>query len=78
MYTNEVSKNAFKAKALEFFHLVESSGESLIVIIFGKPSIEVEPFCVTGRHLFDILRGSMTRYDKPTGSIAIDEWVAAQ
>ncbi|MFP3559849.1 type II toxin-antitoxin system Phd/YefM family antitoxin, partial [Paraburkholderia sp. SIMBA_049] len=34
-----VSKSEFKARALEYFRLVEASGESLIVTDHGKPTL---------------------------------------
>lgn len=37
----KVSKSKFKAKALELFRQVESSGEVLIVTDHGIPTIEV-------------------------------------
>lgn len=39
----QISKSEFKAKALEYFRQIESSGTSLIVTNHGKPSIEIRP-----------------------------------
>ncbi|MCL1860020.1 MAG: type II toxin-antitoxin system Phd/YefM family antitoxin, partial [Proteobacteria bacterium] len=41
---NQVSKSQFKAKALEFFRQVESSGVSVIITDHGKPKLEVRSF----------------------------------
>lgn len=78
MNNNLVSKSEFKAKALEFFRLVESSGQSVIVTDHGKPALEVRPYRDTARNPMDILRGSAIRYDKPTDAVDADEWDAAQ
>lgn len=78
MEGNQVSKSEFKSKALEFFRLVEGSGQSLIVTDHGKPAIEVRAYRGKQRNPVDILRGSVLRYDDPTGPVAADEWEAAQ
>lgn len=75
---NQVSKSEFKAKALEFFRLVEASGESVIVTDHGKPAIEVRAYRGIERNPLDVLRGSVVRYDNPTAPVAEDEWEAAQ
>jgi prevent-host-death family protein len=40
----QVSKSQFKAKALEFFRQVESTGESVIITDHGVPTLEIKPF----------------------------------
>jgi len=77
MNGNQVSKSEFKSKALEYFRQVESSGQSVIVTDHGKPALEVRPYRVIERNPFDVLRGSVVRYDDPTDPIAADEWEAA-
>ncbi|PMS15099.1 prevent-host-death protein [Trinickia dabaoshanensis] len=78
MDTNQVSKSEFKAKALEFFRQVESSGESVIVTDHGKPALEVRPYRSIARHPLDVLRGSVVRYQNPTDPVAEGDWEAAQ
>ncbi|MFI4938997.1 MAG: type II toxin-antitoxin system Phd/YefM family antitoxin [Burkholderiales bacterium] len=78
MNGNHVSKSEFKAKALEYFRQVESSGQSVIVTDHGKPVLEVRPYRGIERNPLDVLRGSVVRYDNPTEPIAADEWEAAQ
>jgi antitoxin (DNA-binding transcriptional repressor) of toxin-antitoxin stability system len=78
MNGNQVSKSEFKAKALEFFRLVEASGESVIVTDHGKPAIEVRTYRGSERDPLDVLRGSVVRYDNSTDPVAEDEWEAAQ
>lgn len=77
MSGNQISKSEFKAKALEIFRLIESTGESVIVTNHGKPSLEVRPYRDTQRKPLDILRGSLVRFDNPTEPIT-DEWDSAQ
>lgn len=73
-----VSKSQFKAKALEFFRQVESTGEPVIVTDHGQPKLEVRPFTPTTRAPLEILRGSLLRYDRPTEPVGEDEWEAAR
>lgn len=77
MQGNQVSKSEFKAKALEFFRLVEASGESMVVTDHGKPALEVRPYRNVDRNPLDVLRGSVVRYDDPTAPVDV-EWEAAQ
>jgi antitoxin (DNA-binding transcriptional repressor) of toxin-antitoxin stability system len=72
----QVSKSQFKAKALELFRQVESSGESVIVTDHGKPTIEVRRFRKTERHPLAILKGSVTDYTEPTEPVAEADWAA--
>ncbi len=78
MKINQVSKSEFKAKALEFFRLVETSGESLVVTDHGRPVLEVRPYRSDQPSPLELLRNSVIRYDEPTNPIAEDEWDAAK
>ncbi len=40
-----VSKSALKAKMLEYFREVETSGEALLVTSNGQPVLKVIPYC---------------------------------
>ncbi|RKU04887.1 type II toxin-antitoxin system Phd/YefM family antitoxin [Burkholderia sp. Nafp2/4-1b] len=73
-----VSKSEFKARALEYFRLVEASGESLIVTDHGKPALEIRPYRARETRPLDILRGSVMRYDNPLDPIAEDDWEASR
>ncbi|MFV2054969.1 MAG: type II toxin-antitoxin system Phd/YefM family antitoxin [Thiohalomonadales bacterium] len=70
----QVSKSQFKAKALEIFREVESSGESVIVTDHGTPSIEVRPFRQANRPPLEVLKGSVVEYNNPTDPVGDDEW----
>ena len=76
MDTQQVSKSEFKAKALEYFRRIESSGESVIVTDHGKPALEVRQYRPNDRKPLDVLRGSVVRYKNPTDPIAVDDWDA--
>lgn len=74
----QVSKSQFKAKALEFFRQVETSGESVVVTDRGAPTLEVRPYKPQTRDPLAVLSGSVLRYDNPTAPVADDDWEAAQ
>ena len=78
MAGNLVSKSEFKAKALEFFRQVETTGESMIVTDHGKPAVEVRPYRGVERSPLEVLRGTVLHYDNPTAPIREDDWEAAQ
>lgn len=71
-----VSKSQFKAKALELFRQVESSGDAVIVTDHGKPTIEVRRYQKTERSPLEILKGSVTEYVDPTEPVGEGEWEA--
>ena len=71
-----VTKSEFKAKALEFFRKVESSGESLVITDHGKPSIEVRRYRNKERLPLDILKGSVTMYIDPMEPVGEADWEA--
>lgn len=77
MYT-QVSKSQFKAKALEFFRQVESSGESVVITDHGQPKLEVRPYRSQARNPLDVLKGSVLRYEQPLASVGEEEWEALQ
>lgn len=76
MEANVVSKSEFKAKALELFRQVESSGTSVIVTDHGKPVLEVRPYQSNERSPLQLLRDSVVRYDQPTEPVGADDWDA--
>ncbi len=73
-----VSKSEFNARVLEYFRLVEASGESLIVTDHGKPTLEIRPYRSREAQPLDILRGSVMRYDNSLDPIAEDDWEASR
>ena len=72
----QVSKSQFKAKALELFRQVESSGEAVVVTDHGKPTIEVRPYRDTAASPLDRLKGSVIDYIDPMEPVGADDWEA--
>lgn len=73
---NRISKTQFKARALELFRQVESSGNAVIVTNHGKPTIEVRRYHEEKHDPLDVLKGSVTEYAGPTEPVAEDDWEA--
>jgi len=73
-----VSKSQFKAKALEYFRRVETSGQSVVVTDHGRPTLEIRRYRGVDRNPLDVLRASVVRYDNATDPVAEQEWEAAQ
>ena len=61
----ETSKSEFKARALEFFRMIEETGDSILVTDRGKPKIEVRLFRGEIRDLRSVLKGSVLQFDAP-------------
>jgi antitoxin (DNA-binding transcriptional repressor) of toxin-antitoxin stability system len=70
----QVSKSQFKAKALEFFRQVETTGEPLVITDRGLPVLEVRPHRPHVRNPLDVLRGSVLRFDDPLAPVGEDDW----
>lgn len=71
-----VSKSQFKPKALEFFRLIEESGETLIITDRGKPVLKVMPYSENTEDSMKILRHSVLKFDNPTEPVAPEDWLA--
>lgn len=73
---NHVSKSALKAKALEYFREIETTGEPLIVTDHGKPKLEVRKYQVKNDNPLQALKGSVLQYQSPYEPINEDDWEA--
>ena len=71
-----ISKSAFKAKALEYFREIESSGKELIITDHGKPVLKVVPYSHDPAEALKSLRGSVIRYDDPMEPVGLEDWEA--
>ena len=76
MAVKRVSKSEFKAKALEYFRLVESTGERMIVTDHGKPVLEVRRYENASTTPLEELRGSVLFCEDPFEPLGEDEWQA--
>jgi antitoxin (DNA-binding transcriptional repressor) of toxin-antitoxin stability system len=74
----QVSKSRFKARALELFRQVETSGEPLVVTDHGRPTLEVRPYrpAQPAADPLEELRGSVLRFDDPFAPVGENDWEA--
>jgi antitoxin (DNA-binding transcriptional repressor) of toxin-antitoxin stability system len=71
-----ISKSKFKAKALEYFRQVETTGEPLVITDHGKPALEIRRIAKDERDPLEMLRGSVLRYDDPFEPVGVEDWEA--
>ena len=74
--TTEVSKSQFKARALEYFRLVEKGRKALVITDRGKPVLKVVPYSEDPEDVLRELRNSVVKYKDPTKPAGDDEWEA--
>jgi hypothetical protein len=63
--TDHVSKSQFKARALEFFRQVETTGKPIVITDHGQPRLELRRYSAPQRNSLETLRGTVLRYDAP-------------
>jgi prevent-host-death family protein len=71
-----ISKSIFKAKALEYFREVESTGKELIITDHGKPVLKIVPYDHDPAEILKTLRGSVLRFDDPLEPVGVEDWEA--
>lgn len=77
MKSASVSKSRLKAKALEYFRQVETTGQPLVITDRGRPVLRLEPFrALDPEAELEALRGTVRRYDDPTEPLDVESWEA--
>jgi prevent-host-death family protein len=71
---HSVSKSAFKAKALEYFREVESTGAELVITDHGKPVLKIVPFVFDPEEALRSLRGTVLRFTDPLEPVGLEDW----
>ena len=69
-----ISKSSFKARALEYFREVESTGKELIITDHGKPVLKIVPYSQDPAATLRSLRGSVVRYTDPLEPVGLEDW----
>ena len=65
-----------KARALEYFRLVERTGQGVIITDHGRPVLKLLPYSADPSEALAALRGSVIRYDDPTEPVGLEDWEA--
>jgi len=66
----QVTKSQFKAKALEYFRQVETSGDAVVITDRGQPTVEVRRYRSDQRSPLEKLRGSVVEFKAPPEPVA--------
>ena len=69
-----VSKSKMKARALEFFRDVESSGRPIVITDRGRPVLKLVPYRPDPAESLRALRDTVVRYEAPLEPIGIEDW----
>lgn len=75
MQITTVSKSKFKAKALEYFRIIQETGQPILVTHNDKPVIKVIPLIENNVNL-KALFGSVLKYDNPMDPVGLEDWEA--
>jgi hypothetical protein len=70
----QVSKSEFKAKALELFRRIETSGEPVVVTDHGRPKLEVRRYKPPVEDPLEWLRGKVIFSDDSIDPVGEDDW----
>jgi len=73
-----VSKSQFKPRSLEYFRLIEKSGETMIITDRGKPVLKVMPYTDNSEDRLKVLRNSVLQYDDPSQPVELEDWKGLQ
>jgi prevent-host-death family protein len=71
-----VTKADFKARALEIFRRVQTTGEPVIITDRGRPVLRLEPYYGDDDASLAALRGSVVAYERPTEPLEPEAWEA--
>ncbi|MBN7797393.1 type II toxin-antitoxin system Phd/YefM family antitoxin [Parahaliea mediterranea] len=69
-----ITKSQFKARALEYFRQVETSGHPVVVTDRGQPTVEIRRFRSDPRSPLERLKDSVVELKEPTAPVGEDDW----
>ncbi len=69
-----ITKSQFKARALEYFRQVETSGHPVIVTDRGQPAVEIRRYRSDSRSPLERLKSSVVELKEPTEPVAVEDW----
>jgi prevent-host-death family protein len=75
---NRISKSRFKARALDYFRMVERTGRPLIITDRGVPVLQIVPYQRDPGEALRALRDSVVRYESPMAPVGEEDWESAE
>ncbi len=73
---NQISKSQFKARALELFREVETTGTPLIVTDRGEPVLEIRPYKPPVEDPMAAARAALLYFDNSLDPVGEEDWEA--
>jgi prevent-host-death family protein len=73
-----ISKSRFKARALDYFRMVERTGRPLIITDRGVPVLQIVPYRPDPAEALRVLRDSVVRYEAPMAPVGEEDWESAE
>lgn len=71
-----IAKSEFKPKAFEYFRIVESTGEEILITDHGKPVLKICKYSEDDNDILESLKGTVKHYDEPLEPVAAEDWEA--
>jgi len=75
---NTISKSRFKARALDYFRMVERTGRPLIITDRGVPVLQIVPYRLDPGEALRVLRDSVVRYESPMAPVGEEDWESTE
>jgi prevent-host-death family protein len=69
-----VSKSRFKPRALEYFRLVQETGQELTITERGRPVLKIVPYSEQPEQALKALRNTVRKYLRPTEPVGVGAW----
>ena len=75
MQIQTVSKSKFKAKALEYFRIIQATGQPMLVTHNDKAVIKISPFKLeSSKDMFKKLGDAITHIGDIESPIGVNDW----
>ena len=71
-----VAKSEFKPKAFEYFRIIESTGEEILITDHGRTVLKISKYSGSDDDILESLKGTVTHYDEPMEPVSVEEWEA--
>lgn len=71
-----IAKSEFKPKAFEYFRIIESTGEEILITDHGRPVLKISKYSENDNDILKSLKGTVTHYEEPMKPVAVEDWKA--
>ena len=74
VWMKTIAKSEFKPKAFEYFRIVESTGEEILITDHGRPVLKIVKYSDSDNDILESMKGTVTYYDEPKEPVAVEDW----